>query len=194
MNSRKFLFSIILLLLLSLGCALIASCATAAAPKLPYAFLTDQAKYTLLPPDAIEKPMDMAQFVSASYRGQKFYSNAWVQADVSGIEFSLFSELGASIGDLSYRNGNVSFSSSVFPKSLKPEYIVADFQLCFYEPHLLERALKDCGLALETVGANRRILSGKKLIVEIEKTPGAVKLVNHLRGYTYTLEGDFGGI
>jgi len=108
------------------------------------------------------------------------------------MEMTLLNELGVSIGELSYRNGLVSFSSSIFPKSLKPEYIVADFQLCFYNNIALRRALENCGLLFENTGNSRRIFQGKNLIIEIEKTPNIVKFVNHIRGYTYTLEGDFG--
>jgi hypothetical protein len=166
------------------------SCSSIAVDKRPYAYLTDSAKYILLPPAAIEKPVDMAQHISALYNGQRFYFSAWVLADENRIDMSLFNELGAAMGELSYREGVVSLSSAVFPESLKPEYIVADFQLCFYDPDLLARALKDCGLVLETLNSQRRVFSGETLIIEIEKTSGAVKLVNHLRGYSYILEGD----
>ena len=167
------------------------SCSSAAVAKRPYAYLADRSKFTLLPPSGIERPIDMAQHISASYRGRRFYFSCWILADENGIDISLFNELGAAMGELSYRENSVNLSSAVFPKSLKPEYIVADFQLCFYDPDLLGSALKDCGLVLETRNDDRRIFKGKNLIIEIEKTFGAVKLVNHLRGYSYTLEGEF---
>jgi hypothetical protein len=133
----------------------------------------------------------MAQRISALYNGQRSYFSAWVLADENGVDMSLFNELGAAMGELSYREGVASMSSTVFPQSLKPEYIVADFQLCFYDPDIVRRALKDCGLVLETQSNFRRIFEGKSLIIEIERASGAVKFVNHLRGYSYTLEGDF---
>ena len=167
------------------------SCSSLSADKRPYAYLSDRSKFFLLTPAAIEKPMDMAQHISAVYNGQSFYFSSWVLADENGLDMSLFNELGAAMGDLSYKDGVVSLSSAVFPQSLKPEYIVADFQLCFYDPDLLSRALKDCGLVLETQNNHRRVYKGKSLIMEIEKTSGAVKLVNRLRGYSYTLEGEF---
>ena len=139
--------------------------------------------------------MDMSQFFSVEFRGQNYFFNAWVIANEDAIEMSFFNELGASMGDLSYRNGEVHFSSTVIPRavmrSFNPEYVIADFQLCFYDPILLSRSLKDSGLVLETKNGNRRILSGNDVIIEIEKTNNSVKLVNHLRRYTYTLEGDF---
>jgi hypothetical protein len=167
------------------------SCSSLSVDKRPYAYLADRSKFILLPTAAIEKPVDMAQRISALYSGQSFFFNAWVLADENGIDMSLFNELGAAMGELSYKKGVVSLSSTVFPQSLKPEYIVADFQLCFYDPDLVRRALKNCGLVLETENNHRRIFEGKSLIIEIEKTSGAVKLVNHLRGYSYILEGEF---
>jgi len=139
----------------------------------------------------MEKSIDMAQRISASYQGRDFLFTAWVKADKTGIDMTLLSEMGTTIGELSYRDGFVSFSSPVFPESLRPEYIIADFQLCFYNSLLLGRALEDCRLLLETSGAARRILRGKELIYEIEKKADAIRLTNHLRGYAYTLEGDF---
>jgi len=154
-------------------------------------YLTGSSKYTLLPPGNIENSLDMAQQISASYKGSEYFLNAWVKADEAGMEMTLLNELGAHMGELSYRNGLVSFQSPVFPPSLKPEYIVADFQLCFYNAMALRQALKDCGLSFKDTGNSRRILQGKTLIIEIEKSPNAVRLVNHLRGYAYTLEGNF---
>jgi hypothetical protein len=169
------------------------SCASGAAARKnrPYVYLADSAKYMLLPPEGIEYPIDMFQHISASYQDNEYLLNAWVKADNSEIDMILLNELGTHIGELSYRDGAVSFSSSFFPKSLKPEYIVADFQLCFYNALLLQRALKDCGLSFEYTEAYRLVLQGETVIIEIEKNSGQVRLVNKLRGYAYTLEGDF---
>jgi hypothetical protein len=153
--------------------------------------MADNVKYMLLSTEDIEYPLDMFQQISASYQDHEYLLNAWVKADASGMDMILLNELGAHIGELSYRDETVSFSSSLFPKSLKPEYIVADFQLCFYNALMLQRVLKDCGLSFEYTEAYRRVLRGKTVIIEIEKNIGQVRLINHLRRYAYTLEGDF---
>lgn len=146
--------------------------------------------------------MDMAQYVSAEFAGRNFFFIAWVKADKNAIEMVFFNELGASIGELSYAGGSAHFSSTVIPRAflrhVKPEYIIADFQLCFYDPVLLGKALEDIGLVLEIQGGNRfqesrRILSGNEVIIDITKTDSSVKLENLLRGYTYTMEGKFFG-
>jgi len=159
--------------------------------ELPYAYLTDTSRFFLLPPGGIEKPMDMAQYISASFQDQDYLMASWVKADETVIEMILLNEMGTTMGELSYREGLVSFTSRVFAEFLRPEYIIADFQLCFYNALPLGRALEKCGLVLETSGADRRVLKGRDLIYEIKKSAGAVKLINHLREYSYTLDGDF---
>ena len=187
---------------------ILCSCISRSGERKLYAYLTDRARFVLLPPGGIEKNMDMAQFISASFMGQNHFFNAWVKADKTGMDMTLFNEIGAAMGDLSYKDGIINFSSQVLPGNLQPEYIVADFQLCFYDPVPLRRSLEDCGLSLETQVNTRRYLSegdimrevhiytrrvydGKNLIMEIEIIPNRVRIVNHLRGYAYTLEGDF---
>lgn len=155
-----------------------------------FAYLSNDSQFFLLPPDCIENSMDMAQLVSASYEGRSYFINAWVKADKTGIEMSFFNELGAGMGNLSYRDGHVFFSSPVLPKSLKPEYIVADFQLCFYNVHSLGQALEESGLYLENTENRRSIYQKKTIIIEIERIRNTVRFINHLRGYSYTLEGN----
>jgi len=179
----------------------ILSCASVAREERLYTYLTDKSKFFLLPPEGIEQAMDMAQYTTAEFRDHNYFLITWVKADENAIEMTFFNELGASMGELSYRDGAVHFSSTVFPKSViqsfKPEYIIADFQLCFFDPVLLGKSLEDSGLVLEIQDNSRRILSGNEVIIEIVKTANTVRLKNHLRGYAYTIaytiEGDFHG-
>ena len=183
------------LLIFSISFMCFISCASSAKKNVQYVNITDSSEFALLPPGGIEKAMDMAQFLSYEFKGQNYFLNTWVKANENEIDMAFFNELGVSIGELFYRNGEVNFSSSVFPKSaiqfIKPEYIIADFQLCFYNPFLLGKSLKESGLVMQTKDDGRFIFSGKEVIIEIKKTENTVKLVNHLRGYSYTLEGDF---
>jgi len=169
----------------------LSSCVSASKPQdnSLYVWMTNSSKFILLPARNIENPINSFQMLSASYDKQEFQVNALVIADDTGMNMTLFNELGANMGELSWRNGEISFSSSVFPNALKPEYIIADFQLCFYNSAALGKALNDCGLLLEETGNTRRILQGKKLIIEITKDENSVKIINHLRGYFYSLEG-----
>jgi len=176
----------------------ILSCASIARKDTLYVNLTDSSRFVLLPTEEIEQAMDMLQFQSAEFMGQNYFFQAWVKADENAIEIVIFNDLGASIGELTYRNGAVHFSSTVFPRTVinlfKPEYIVADFQLCFYDPLVLGKSLNNIGLVLVVNDSGRRILSGNDVIIEIKKTKNTVELVNHLREYAYIMEGDFHGI
>ena len=185
--------SIIFFLLLAGIFIFLCSCSSTGAARRNnlYASLADNSKYRLLPPEYIEKPMDGQEFVTASYGDSSYQVIAWVKADKNGIDITLLNELGANMGELSYRDGSVYFSSRVFPRSVKGEFIVADFQLCFYNTAGLYQALEECGLSLVETETGRLVLQEKNLIIEIEKKPNAVKLVNHLRGYSYILEGYF---
>ena len=171
------------------------SCASVTRKSVIHVNLTDTSRFVLLPTEGIERDMDMVQLISAEFGDRDFFLNAWVKADENGIDMVFFNEMGASMGELSYRNGAARFSSTVFPVSLvrsfRPEYIIADFQLSFYDPILLDSSLRNGGLVLETENGNRRVLSGNEVIIDIEKTANTVKLINHLRGYALTLEGDF---
>ena len=198
-----------ILLHLSLGGILICFCSCVSGtkagedePAAPYVWLTNRSKYILLPPEDIEHPLDSHQLVSASYKGTDYVLNAWVKADTTGLNMTIINELGANMGELSYRDGAVSFSSAMFPPSLRPEYIVADFQFCFYNARTLFQALKYGGLFFEEMGTNRfedtwtvrRILlwDHKTVIIRIEKkSRNVIEMVNYLRGYAYTLEGNF---
>ncbi|MDR2784985.1 MAG: DUF3261 domain-containing protein [Treponema sp.] len=179
---------------------LLAACKTQArfSPYAPVA-ITDRINYFLLPPQAIEDPLDMPQQVTGRYGEQEFIMDGWVQANERGITIALFNTFGAETGYLAFTDGSVSFFSSVFPPALKAEYIVADFQFCFYRVDLLSQALKDSGLrlvveirdGLEESQEVRTIFAGKKPVVEVVKTGSAVSLKNFLRDYSYTLRGIF---
>jgi hypothetical protein len=163
-------------------------------------YITDSAPYSLLPPSDIETPLDMAQRISGAWGEREFILDAWVQADEARLSMNFMNSFGADVGELSYRAAGISLSSAYLPSSLKPEYIVADFQFCFYRAAPLSHALEDLGLALsvERRAASGggwmevRVLSeGGKPIAEIEKNKDVIRYTNYLRGYSYTISGDF---
>ena len=190
LSMQRFAIFVTVFFLILIGISSCASRRTARETTF-YVYLTNNSKFFLLPPEAIEKPMDMIQHISASFRRQNHFFNAWVIADETKIEMSIFNEMGATMGELFFREGFIDFKSPIFPRAFRPEYIVADFQLSFYDPHFLRLALEKSGLFLEIEGNNRRIYEKNELIVEIIKNDNSVTLINHLRGYTYTMVGDF---
>lgn len=192
---RRYMYVMKIGFLMPVCLVFIFSCASISGKSSLYVNLTDSSKFVLLPTEGIEQDLDMPQVFSTEFRGQSYYFNAWVKANKNEIDMYFFNELGAGMGELSYRNGKANFSSNVIPKIalryLKPEYIIACFQLSFYDPVLLENSLKNSGLVLEIKDGNRRILNGNEVVIDIKKTRNSVELVNHFQGYAYKLEGDF---
>jgi len=169
------------------------SCASVARPRdnRPYVWLTENAKFVLLPTENIESHMDNHQLISAYFGGQNHQLSAWVKADDDRIDMTFISEMGATMGELSYRDGVVHFSSPVLPRSFGGEFIVADFQLAFYCAVALRGAMENIGLFFEETENGRRVFDGETMIVEIERSRSLIRLVNHLRGYSMIFEGDF---
>lgn len=189
MNCKRITF---IFLLFSPGIIGLCSCVSATAGgTLPYIWLTNSSRFILLHPENIEKPLDGPQLISATFGEQEYNMLTWVKADETGINMSLLNEMGAAMGELSFHNGAIFFTSSVFPQTLNPAYIIADFQFCFYNAASIGKAMRNIGLSFEETENRRRILDGNNIIIEINKNLNTVVLINHLRGYVYSLEGDF---
>jgi len=157
-------------------------------------YVTNSVSFKLLAPEYIEKNLDMPQRVSGAYGKNQFDVNAWVKADQTEIIMELFNDMGSSMGTLVFTGGNLSFTSSYFPRTIKAEYVIADFQFCFFKTDALRSALGKLILKTETDSAGnetRSIYDGNNCIIEVEKRIGLVRYTNHLRGYAYTIRGDF---
>ena len=174
----------------------LASCAALpGTPSLPPVYVTDRARYQLLPPAEIAAPLDCAQRLRGTWGGDEFVMQAWVTADNAGIDIELFNDFGMAMGNFSFNNEGVFFDSPVFPQSFKGEYLAADFQFCFYRAAALTAALKKCGLVFESLSQNvdgknvlvRRILDGDNVIIEIVTEGTTIQYTNFLRGYTFAL-------
>ena len=74
------------------------------------------------------------------------------------------------MGDLNYDGNAVLFESSIFPKKLKAEYIIADLQFAYYKSEALQQALSLLGLdfSSETLedGTKVRLIKNKNNIIE----------------------------
>jgi hypothetical protein len=166
-------------------------------PESPYApvYLTKRAWYMLLPPGHIEAPMDLGQHITGTYGEREFILDAWTEADENRVTMAFFNTLGVGMGDLTFDQGGLLFSSAFLPSRISAEYILADFQLCFYRAEALAKALERVGLTLkveqaaDTAQEVRTIYEGKTLIIRIEKRISSVVYTNYFRGYAYTLEG-----
>jgi hypothetical protein len=124
---------------------------------------------------------------------------AFVLANDRQISMILFNSLGAEIARIYFDGETITFESNYFPKNMRAEYIAADFQLVFYKPEALESALRTSALRLkieknatgEGYLEKRQVFDNDRVIIEITKTPTEIQYINILRGYSYTLRGDF---
>ena len=148
-------------------------------------YITNTKKFYLLSPENIQGNGD-----------NSFSINSYLQADSNGIYLSLFNDLGSGMGDLNYDGNAVLFESSIFPKKLKAEYIIADLQFAYYKSEALQQALSMLGLdfSSETLedGTKVRLIKNKNNIIEeIKQKDGVLTIENKLRNYKYVLtEGE----
>lgn len=190
-------------------CGLLISCGStkgvskSAGAKLNPVYVTNKAKFNLLPTDAAEKNIDAVQHFTAQFGGKSFESDVLLIVDDEKLSMTILNEFGTTMGELNYNNDLVVFNSELFPKGLKAEYIVADVQFCLYRADALKKALEEIGLAFvvsiadgeNAVTETRSIFDGDKEIARIEKTQTAqdkqITYTNYIRGYSYVLQGEF---
>jgi hypothetical protein len=155
-------------------------------------YVTNTTVIDLLPPQDIDGSLDMLNMLTGKFGDTSFYIQAYLQADENGLFMSLMNDFGTDMGSLSYTGDRLAFDSSVFPSSLKPQYITADIQFTYYNADAVRSVLNQAGLDFVITKKDdgvevRDVMHGNKCIEEITKSPGVVKIVNYLRGYEYNL-------
>jgi hypothetical protein len=145
--------------------------------------------------------VDEAQEITGIYNSKALTVLAWALADENAVVMAFFDSFGVSLGEVSFTRGGAVLTSQIFPPSLKAEYIIADFQLCFYRGGALSRALAKGGLVLKEARKldadgnlvetravfDKRKPGGALPLIEIEKRQGRVRYVNHKRGYAFSI-------
>lgn len=199
-------------LLLILIPVFLVSCASARfESRFSPVYVTNTSKYAVLPTAAMDGVVDGVERMTAAFggQGQSFDFDVYVISDAGQLSMTVFNEFGTTMASLFYDGVSLDFDSAVFPKSLKAEYIVADFQFCLYRADELAAALAKIGVDFEVTrgsgddgsATETRVLSKKgKIISKITKIcapkgeggaeiPVSVRYENFLRGYSYTLTG-----
>ncbi len=155
-------------------------------------FVTNTKRVSLLPTRCMDGSMDSLMLFNGSFGDTKFSMQAYIYSDDAEMEVVLLNEFGAGMGTLFYADDSVELDSALFPSSLKPEYIVADFQNAFYDAQALKSNYESNGLsftvAVDSQGRELRQILNKGTVIEsIEKFGGVTTITNRLRGYTYIL-------
>lgn len=159
-------------------------------------YVTNTSKYAILPTTSMNGTVDSLQKMTANFgKDNSFDFDVYVISDSSQLSMTILNEFGTTMASLFYDGFSLDFDSVIFPKELKAEYIVADFQFCLYNVDDLKPALEKIGVNLEVTSepagdeiAEVRTLSKKgKVISKITKTALSIKYENFLRGYSYIL-------
>ncbi len=170
-----------------------------------YTYVNNTKTFTLLPPSDFQFSPDSYCHFTADFKGRTFESDCLLIINHEKIYLNLLNPLGSSLGEIVFDGKSVKSQSSVLPKSLKAEYIIADIQYIFYDFEKIAAALGKKGLRFlktsewiyENDGSSREILTGrmiqdgKSTISEIRYSESEVTLENKLRGYSYKIEGQF---
>ena len=155
-------------------------------------YVTNEAKFDLLPPSAFEENMDRFQNITGHFQNKVHIFGAYIRSDDEKVAITFFNQMGGSVGDLLYTGDSLVANSHFTPPAAKFEYMMADFQFCYCRKELLAESLGVAGLRFECSGQDgkeiRQIFEGDKLIIQIEKEKTRTRLQNLLRQYSYDIQ------
>ncbi len=156
-------------------------------------FYSDTRFVSLISPQENSFFTEENQHVSGNFGNRNFSAESWMRLNDSTIHLMLFGNLGNTLAELIYTKDSVSFKSSLLDvKKIKPEYILADIQFCYYPKEILERHFRDAGFSFVEEKREdvliRKLLENGTLILEMEKKANRILLKNELRNYSYSIE------
>ena len=171
---------------------LFASCTTVkSVNNLAKVFVTNTKQINLLPPEAIETTIDDMMQLTGDFGDVSFSLITLVQADETGLYFSLLNDFGTDMGTITYDGIDAISDSPVLPEKLKVEYILNDFQNAFYNPEKMKQNLNnsklDFSVTKEADKEIRRVLNNGKIVEEVTITAEGALINNLLRGYSFSL-------
>lgn len=155
----------------------------------------ENSRFTLLPPSAIDEPMDSYQLITGSFPGyENVAMEAWFTCDENELQLTMFAPTGQTMGKVLYDGKTISFESSFLPEyRIIGMYIVADMQLCFATTEAIETEFAKNDLVLAEVYSDgilskRTITEDDETIYVIDYLDYGISVTNHLRDYSYTIE------
>ena len=163
-------------------------------------YYSDSRSVELLPTTAMTEPIDMPQHIAGSFTKpdgstDSFEADSWVRANDSILSITMFTGFGTTLGEITYERDSVKAESSVLDVTkMKAEYLVADFQVCFYPFAALKENFEKAGFTfvesrdVSAAGDYVRTLKvGDRVILVATKKAREVSLVNELRKYSYRI-------
>ena len=170
-------------------------------------YYSDNRSVELLPTAAMTDPIDMPQHIAGNFTKpdgstDSFEADSWVRANDSILSITMFTGFGTTLGEITYERDSVKAESSVLDVTkMKAEYLVADFQVCFYPFAALKENFEKAGFIFvesrdgvasdgEVSAAGdyvRTLKEGDRVILVATKKAHEVSLVNELRKYSYRI-------
>lgn len=151
-------------------------------------YITNSKKYYLISPENVKIPFEKQILLDADFGKNSFSCLSYLKADSEELYINLFTEFGASLGELYFNGTEVSLNSNAFPKNLKPEYIIADLQFAFYDFDEIKNSLEQINLSFEKTENSKIIKDKSKIIEKITTEKNSTIIENFLRKYKYTLQ------
>jgi hypothetical protein len=167
--------------------------AAAPAARLPDpVWLTDARQISILPVAALGGRLETRQLIQGIYKGQSYAMDVVIDADAGHFSLIALNGFGTQIFDLEYDAAGLRYESGLPIGKLKPEYLMADFQLCYFPAGALRGMLEAAGLGFDQEGQGTRwrrtVRDGAAAIIEIERTGSELNYRNLLRGYSYHIQ------
>lgn len=169
-------------------------------------FVTNTNRVDILPTNSITSEIDEYYLFEGTFGDKKFNATLNIQADSNGIDILILNDFGVEMGSISYDGMNATMNCNLFPKKIKPEYILLDLQNVFADFEVLKNHYQKYNLDFEEITERclpfpaeinepqyfvvDRILSKKERNIEIienNTNSRTVTIKNLLRDYEYKL-------
>lgn len=160
-------------------------------------YITNSKKFYLLSPKEISSPFEKQIMFEGEFQKNSFSILSYLQATEQELYINIFTDFGTSLGEIIYNGTEIVFDSAIFPKNLKPEYIISDIQFAYYNFDAVKNALNKIQIGFFNESSNAdstqifTIRNGLKttspLIEKITHSGNIITIENFLRGYKYIL-------
>ncbi len=188
-TTRRYLLA----LSIAFGAALASGCAGGPSPAraIRPVFLTNAKSIVLLPTQALGGTVEVRQLMEGRYGSMTYSLEAYVKAGPEEIAMVALSGFGTEVYSLTYRNSGIEFTAVPFAGNPKPEYLVADFQLCYFPAAAVSSMVGAAGLAFTETktddGWRREVRDGDAVVIGVSRRGATIEFENRLRGYGYTI-------
>ncbi len=145
----------------------------------------------LLPPSAFGAERSIHQSIEGYYGDVVYSLEAFVQAGREEITMIALTPFGSGLYEIIFTQGTIAFRSGMTPAGVKPEYLMADFQLCYFPDTVVREWVEKAGLRFTEIpvagGWRRMIAEGDRPVIDIRRRGNEIVMTNHWRHYGYTI-------